>query len=462
MLTLRLVSTRRAIISAVLVAVVGFCFLSVPAQAQDTPWAGKTVRVLSWGKDWLFPPLIKDGVKQPLLTNFEKETGITVEFILLDEGSVRQKAILDMTSHTGQYDIIGIGSWPLGTYAPYLQPLDDYLQKYVNTKYFQPQYFTASTRRANSYNGKLYSLPIYNHAGALVYRKDLFEKYNIKVPRTIEELAEAAKKLTLDTDGDGQIDIYGIAGRARKGEEPAIIASGFAWAYGGTWFEGNPTSGPEIKAMKAKPAFDSPEFIAGIKAYVNLLRNYGPPGEPNFSWVESAGAVAAGKAAMHIGFSSGYWYIRQNAKIDPSKFAIALAPVGPAVHRIQCYWNFSLGINKDSQEKLAAWQVLQLLASRQMQMALVKDGTITVPDYDLLRTDVAKAQYPPEDLETVINALQIAEPEYMPRFPEMARIRDLLGTVVSEAVAGQITVEEGMKSLQKEALKIMTEAGYYK
>ncbi len=446
----------------VLLVISSFLLVSyqVPTHAQEGPWSGETVRILSWGKNWLFPPLIKDGEKQPLLKQFERETGINVEFSLLDEESVRQKAILDLTSGTAKYDIVGIGSWTLASYAPYLQPVDGYLREYPNDKYFQEEYFTEASRSANSMEGKLYSLPIYNHAAAIVYRKDLFRKHNVRIPRTIEELKRAARKLTRDTDGDGETDIYGITARARKGQNPPIVASGFAWAYGGTWFEGN-ASGSEIKRQNARPTFDTPEHIEGIDAYVQLLRNYAPPGVSNYSWVESASAVASGKVAMNIGFSSAYWWIRQNAKIDPEKFGVALAPFGPSGHRIQTFWNFSFGINQDSDSKLAAWQVLQLLGSQQMQKVMVENGTLTVPNYSLVRTDVARNQYPATDIERLVEALKIAEPQYMARFPEHIRLRQTFGTALSNAVAGKISTEEAMQDVQEQAEEIMTEGGYY-
>ena len=44
----------------------------------------------------------------------------------------------------------------------------------------------------------------------LIYRKDLAEKPGLKPPKTWADLLANAKALTLDTNGDGKIDIYGI------------------------------------------------------------------------------------------------------------------------------------------------------------------------------------------------------------------------------------------------------------
>ncbi|NIO03910.1 MAG: extracellular solute-binding protein, partial [Proteobacteria bacterium] len=44
----------------------------------------------------------------------------------------------------------------------------------------------------------------------LIYRKDLANKKGLKGPKTWDDLLELAKELTIDTDGDGKTDIYGL------------------------------------------------------------------------------------------------------------------------------------------------------------------------------------------------------------------------------------------------------------
>src|SRR5690606_29147529 len=45
----------------------------------------------------------------------------------------------------------------------------------------------------------------------LLYRTDLFEEAGLTPPETWDEFIEVAKKLTVDTDGDGSIDRWGFA-----------------------------------------------------------------------------------------------------------------------------------------------------------------------------------------------------------------------------------------------------------
>jgi len=96
-----------------------------------------------------------------------------------------------------------------------------------------------------------------------------------------------------------------------------------------------------------------------------------------------------------------------------------------------------------------------------MQKVMVENGTLTVPNYSLIRTETARKQYPPTDMERLIEALKIAEPQYMARFPEHIRLREVFGTALSNAVAGKISTEEAMQKVQQKAEQIMSEQGYY-
>ena len=53
------------------------------------------------------------------------------------------------------------------------------------------------------------------------YRPSYFEQAGIEVPTTYEEFLDAIKKCTMDTDGDGQTDVYGFGMRGSTGgQEP--------------------------------------------------------------------------------------------------------------------------------------------------------------------------------------------------------------------------------------------------
>jgi ABC-type glycerol-3-phosphate transport system substrate-binding protein len=423
------------------------------------------VTILSMGADWLMGSLWDSatGEETELLAEFEETYGIDVIFESYPEDSARQKTMLDLSSHTGQYDIITTGVWAMATYASagYLEPLDDWMANHPAEEYFSMDDYLPASLEGASYGGSVYSLPLYTFGPALVYNKALFEEYDVKVPETIAELEEAAEALTLDTDGDGVIDVYGITMRARRGEEPTIDSTGMSWAFGGTWFEGNANTVESIKETGARSTVNSPEFIAGYEEYAKLLQNWGPPESANWGWEECMGALAQGKAAMHLAASSAYWFTRATATIDAEDIGIARSPMGPGGHRMMNFFDMALSINKDSKNPDAAWLVLQFITSMEVQQAQAEGGITAIPRISLVMSEPLKAIFPEEDLQTVLDTLADAEPAYMPKIPEYVEIADILGTAASEVVAGTKTAEEALNEAQVLIDQIMEDAGYY-
>ncbi|UCE53682.1 MAG: extracellular solute-binding protein [Desulfobacterales bacterium] len=72
-----------------------------------------------------------------------------------------------------------------------IEPLDSYFNSW-NEK----GQFIESTLAPLRINGKLYGLPYNTNARAMVYRKDIFEKHGLAVPKTWDELIQTARKIT--------------------------------------------------------------------------------------------------------------------------------------------------------------------------------------------------------------------------------------------------------------------------
>jgi len=458
---------RKVGITVLLVVLIGTT--AVFAQVGQ-PWYGQTVDVLTYGQSWCFFPVVDaDGNKTPLCQEFEEETGITINFEFYNEDVVRQKAMLELASRGTHYDLVATEVWNLVQMADagFLEPLTDYIEHYANAKYFDLSDFGAGSIEACSYNDTLYSLPVYEFTFGLSYRADLFAQNGLYVPRTMDELTQVAAALTQDLDGDGKIDLYGMCGRGIAGEEPTITATGYAWAYGGTWFEGNAHNSQQIKATKARPTVNSPEFVAGFGKYCELLREYGDPGQSSWSYIEANQAFTTGRAAMYGDATTLFFILKggvQDNAFDPRSIVVAPSPIGPGGKPIQCYWSFLSGINSaiPAAKKLAAWQVLQLLSSEQFQLEGARGGSIASPRLSVFDSDILKEMYTPQQLATLSYIKEnLTDTTYMPKLPEYAELCDILGTAASAVIAGQKTAQEALDEANQDMYNVMKAAGYY-
>ncbi len=80
-----------------------------------------------------------------------------------------------------------------------------------------------------TFDGKIYALPIAVHTQQLMYNKDLLDKAGVKPPTTMDELADAVKKLTV-VDGSGAITQIGLGNPSAS-----TLFTTLGYAFGGTW-----------------------------------------------------------------------------------------------------------------------------------------------------------------------------------------------------------------------------------
>ena len=81
--------------------------------------------------------------------------------------------------------------WSFSSMMPPL--IDNGYVMALNAKDWKKYNFLPGALEANTYNGKLYGLPVTADIWLMYYNKALFEKYNVKVPTTLDELIAVSK-----------------------------------------------------------------------------------------------------------------------------------------------------------------------------------------------------------------------------------------------------------------------------
>ena len=155
-----------------------------------------------------------------------------MEYLILPEAEYFTKLVADLSQQRGEFSVIMTGPMRNWQYVPpgWILPLDDLLKnpKLTDQSWFKLEDFFPALIAANRWNGKigggvgegpLYSIPVLEESYILAYRKDIFDQYNIKVPTTIEEIAEAARLVKKNAQ------IPGIV--ARGTPSVASMGSGF-------------------------------------------------------------------------------------------------------------------------------------------------------------------------------------------------------------------------------------------
>ncbi|HEX3378544.1 MAG TPA: extracellular solute-binding protein, partial [Paraburkholderia sp.] len=126
---------------------------------------------------------------------FEKANpDIKLNWVILEENVLRQRATTDITTGSGQFDVMTIGAYETPQWGKrgWLAPITNLPASYDLNDVVK------TARDGLSANGQLYALPFYVESSMTYYRKDLFDKAGLKMPDqpTYDQIAQFADKLT--------------------------------------------------------------------------------------------------------------------------------------------------------------------------------------------------------------------------------------------------------------------------
>lgn len=466
-------------IGAVVIGAAGyFAFLPRPP-SPTSPTIRPTIRIISFNKGFMWTDLF-DEKDQPLepLRKFSEKEGVNVVVEFADEATVRQKVQLDFTSRTGIYDITLADSLNLvPTYggSGFLEPLEDYIKDHP-TEYLRIDDILPKAIDGVTMEGHIYALPHFSFAATFNYRADLFEKYGLSEPKTVDDFLNVLEGLKRGLTRDGLWGkMYPITMRGEPRETTALDVNGFIWGMGGSWFEkmrsggadGNPRTARDIIENKLKPAFDSQEFLDGFKLFTDILKNYATPETPAYDFSKQINDWGTGKAAILFPQSVNAFVAQAFVAPPDIKPHLRFAPTvsGRRGRLIQQWWSMSFGINRDSKNKLAAWKVLNLLTGHATQKYFAVNvfpfpSLKSVLDDKEVKEKWVEATGIPNVMDILKQSLETAEPDFVPKIKEANLINVKIGQEASAVIAGQKTAEQAVKDLQSFAKSVLAGSGY--
>ena len=199
-----------AVAGVFLVLGVWICWAAVEASAAESDLAYYRQAKINWRQfegQKLTIGLNKHPYTEsllPLIPEFEALTGVKVDYLILPANEYGAKLTADLSNQRGELTVIMAGAMRNWAYVPpgWMVPLEQFLNdpKLTDRSWYKLEDFFPSLVSANRWNGRigggtgegpLWSIPVMSESYVLAYRKDIFDKFKIKVPRTYEELAEA-------------------------------------------------------------------------------------------------------------------------------------------------------------------------------------------------------------------------------------------------------------------------------
>ncbi|MBS7539873.1 ABC transporter substrate-binding protein [Ancylobacter lacus] len=384
-----------------------------------------------------------------LLPEFEKKTGIKVNYEIVPYENAREKEVLNFTSRgdltMALVDLVWIGEFAENGW---LVPVDELAKdKAVTDPNLKLDgFFPLLLKAFGSWGGTTYGLPFDNYSGLLFYNSCKLKEAGFdKPPATWAELKDVyGPKLT-----DASKNQFAYALQSRRGEtQSADSFMRFLWPFGGSLLN---------KDFKSNLMSEGSQ--TGLNFRQDLMK-YMPPGDVSFDHAEAVNALAQGQVAMITEWSAFYGTLADPATSKLGDcLAVAPEPAGPA-GRLPALGGFSLAVASQAspEQQKATWLFIQWATSEEIAKSYVEAGGVS-GRMAVYNDPAIRAKY--KFVEPMVASWQAGVPEYRPRFPAWPAISEIVAEWGSKMMLGEVSVEAGSKEIGTRMEQILGKEGYY-
>ena len=365
---------------------------------------------------------------------WSQRSGIPIEWITLDTGPLHERLFRESSLSSTSVDL----AFLLNTRATpnvtqLLEPLDTLMKADALE---DPSDMFAGLVAAMKFGGKLYAVPHRHATTGFHYNEAIFKEKGVQIPKTFEDVIEAAKKLSFTRPDGSQVFGFLIEGD----NYPNVID--MARAYDGDFITGDFKLGVNQPAMLRAVQTLRDFYAAGV-----MPRNWTAiKGEEVNTWMQS------GRVAMTItSFGRTQFYNDKEKSKHPGDIKVMALPASrdlkskypDAAPAKTEFW--SMCIPKSARNKPIAWSLIKELSSRKntLKAALNGNGPVRASTYK----DVGFASRMPYAAAEAAT-LKVARVP-IPAFDNAAKAGDIFVEELQAAVLGRKGVALAMDDVAK-------------
>lgn len=313
--------------------------------------------------------------QQALLDEYSNETGVTVRMDAIDYGQLKQKQTLNMSTKTGEYDLVYVPEAWFGEYseAGYLTPLEDDVKDAALTgdDWDLNDFSQAGLDVYTTDDGSLQALPYFAQTPLLVYDTDALKQAGFDEPKTWDDVLKVAKYFKEQGSG--------IALPFKQGSAITNIMAVLL-------------AGDETDFFDAGGKLDltNPAVVETV-GFIQELSEYGIDGSNGWHWDEVNKALQFGQAPIGI-TTSGLFTALEDPDQSNVAGKLAYAPIPYAKTPAGLLQTWGWGIPADSKNQEEAFKLAAWLDSKQAltEMSTTDPSFISFRDSLASDTELAK------------------------------------------------------------------------
>ncbi len=283
---------------------------------------------------------------------FTADTGIEVNYTILEEQTLREIVTRDVGAEGDQFDVVMIGMFEAPQFGAngWLYDLNDYTADDAD---YNVDDLIPAVRSGLSYDGGLYAAPFYAESSFMMYRQDVLEEAGLTMPDapTWDEVAEIAR--AVDSDDMAGICLRGKPGWGDLGASFTTVLN----TFGGTWWLANDDG--SIGAAQV----DQPEFKEALQFYVDLVTDAGEDDAANSSFNECLSLYQNGEVAMWYDATVAAGLLEADDSPVQGMNGYALAPT-KVTDASGWLWAWALAIPQNSPDPDSAWEYVSWATSQ--------------------------------------------------------------------------------------------------
>jgi multiple sugar transport system substrate-binding protein len=371
---------------------------------------------------------------------------LTVKHGPVDFNGQLTKADLTLSSKTPSYDVVEVYTTTLHQYADkgWIVPLDDLVSRYGSR--FKLNDIDPGLLKQFTYKGKLYALPMEVNVHELVYRKDIFAKLGLSVPKTFDDLVADARKIQA----------------AHVVRHPVTLPISASGSVASAYFNSLKSLGGSLTASGSNaPQLNTPAARTALES-LKRLTPYMSPSAVNTDGAEVTTALQNGDAAIGMAYSGS-----MASLVDPAKSRhaadLAFAPP-PSVAAGGSPWStvmvdgFAVAKNSAVNQDL----LFQIAATGTEASAAKAAGSLVYPARTSVLKDPATANSPksaywPAATQTLAGGASGPQPE-----PYFGALEKAVQPALASGVFGKASTDQALSRAQAAAEAFLKQNGYRK